>query len=62
MTAWRAQDDDIEDDLYCAIESAEINEWAEYLKYCDEAKERREIAMDFEIWLEAREAERKRGA
>lgn len=55
MTAWRVQDEQHEDDCYVAIELPEIEEWAEYMRYCDLARERREIVLEFEVWLESRD-------
>jgi len=54
MTTWRTQDDDIQDDMYCAIELPELEEWTAYMLYCDKARDRREIPMDFEVWIETK--------
>lgn len=56
MNTWRAQDDDIQDDMFCAIEAPEIEDWIAYMRYCEQAKERREIVLEFEDWLEAKDA------
>jgi hypothetical protein len=50
---WRADSPDHEDDCegYCAQETPDIRDWLEYQRYCAQAKERREIVLEFEDWI-----------